>query len=292
MPFNGVNPVTVGLATQKPHYDQVFDNTVDLDSRLNEEHDSSDGSHTHITMSEYLNIKVTAAAGNVTLGDTDMLLNMNDGGSDRTVTLPSAASAGSGRIYKVKKVNNSSAKITVQVSGGGTIDGQTTFTIASFGMCVEFISDGSEWKVTAEHHIHVGFRATRSSTQSITTNTDTTIDFSAETYDTHNLFDTGTDTATIREPGVYTLCFQVAFAADSNGRRKAWIELNGTTVIAQTEHPGTSNNDLYLTVVTQINLAAGDTLKARVRSSGATVNVVADTAIFSATYLGKQAYGM
>lgn len=30
MAFNAVNPVTVGLATKKDHYDRVFDNTIEL----------------------------------------------------------------------------------------------------------------------------------------------------------------------------------------------------------------------------------------------------------------------
>lgn len=30
MAFNAVNPVSVGLATKKDHYDRVFDNTLEL----------------------------------------------------------------------------------------------------------------------------------------------------------------------------------------------------------------------------------------------------------------------
>lgn len=81
---------------------------------------------------------ITAAKGDYILA--------NANAAAFTITLPTAATAGSSAIISVKKIDAQSANIvTVNVSGGGLIDGSTTDTISAQWESRDFMSNGTQW---------------------------------------------------------------------------------------------------------------------------------------------------
>jgi len=80
-----------------------------------------------------------------TLGSSTMAVNDRIhivNGSGATVSLPTAASAVKGREYIVK--NKFATAATVNVSGGGNIDGGPTVTLAQWAV-LRAVSDGTNW---------------------------------------------------------------------------------------------------------------------------------------------------
>jgi len=93
-----------------------------------------------------LTVAVTSVSANYTLTDDDFLVLVNASGGARTVTLPTAIGI-KGRIYVIKKTDNSANAVTVATTSSQTIDGATTYSLASQYKRVEVISDGSNWQI-------------------------------------------------------------------------------------------------------------------------------------------------
>jgi hypothetical protein len=67
-------------------------------------------------------------------------------GSTVTIDLPAAASC-SGRIYVIKKIDNSGNAVTVDANSTEVIDGATTYSLASQWKYVKVQSNGTAWYV-------------------------------------------------------------------------------------------------------------------------------------------------
>jgi hypothetical protein len=70
---------------------------------------------------------------------------ISNGANAVTITLPAAATAGSGYKYNIKRLGT--ANVTIDGNGSETIDGQTTFVISSQYSAVTVVTDGSNWHI-------------------------------------------------------------------------------------------------------------------------------------------------
>jgi hypothetical protein len=68
-----------------------------------------------------------------------------------TVTLPDATTVIAGTHYVVKKIDSSVNAVTVATTGGQTIDGSGTYSLAIQWKYVEVVSNGSNWYVIANN---------------------------------------------------------------------------------------------------------------------------------------------
>ena len=100
------------------------------------------------TADEINSVTYSAKSGDYTILDTDEIqhIGMTTGGTDRTVTLPTAAD-NTDRVITVKKVDSGSGKLTLDGEGAETIDGNTTFDCVLQYDFVKVVSDGTEWHV-------------------------------------------------------------------------------------------------------------------------------------------------
>lgn len=81
-----------------------------------------------------------AKTANYTAASTDCVIDATSG--TWTLTLPAAATAGAGRLYIVK--NSGAGTITLATTGGDTIDGALTQTLAPYNS-ITVVSTGSAW---------------------------------------------------------------------------------------------------------------------------------------------------
>ncbi len=99
------------------------------------------------TINSGLKIKRTPASGNYNILSTDLIVAYTSTSSAYTATLPTAASVGSGQTYTV--VDESGAantnNITINVSGGGNINGGTSILIQQAYGSLSFYSNGTQW---------------------------------------------------------------------------------------------------------------------------------------------------
>ena len=109
----------------------------------------SPSTSTHATNKSYVD---TAVAQTATVKSADYIATTSDGailvnasGGAVIITLPTAV--GSTRAYSVKKTDASANTVTVATTGGQTIDGGATATIAVQYVAVSVVSDGSNWFV-------------------------------------------------------------------------------------------------------------------------------------------------
>lgn len=111
-------------------------------------------------------IENIAAVGSIAAGTNLAVCS----GTTYTVTLPPAATVGSGKVLYVKRT--SSGNITLDGSGTETIDGALTFVLRYSNQAIELVSDGTNWLIVGQS----GERPVALVSQSITT-TDTVGDF-------------------------------------------------------------------------------------------------------------------
>lgn len=92
-------------------------------------------------------VKRTATAISYTVLSTDYLIAVTSTAAARTVTLPTASSNNTGQIYFVKDESGAAAtnNITVNVTGGGNIDGASSIAINANYALLMFYSSGSQW---------------------------------------------------------------------------------------------------------------------------------------------------
>lgn len=85
-------------------------------------------------------LPVTSPTTNYSVQSTDYIILAN---GNITITLPSASSGGIGDNYIIKRISNNI--VNVVVSGGGTIDGNTTIQLTSIYASINVVSDGTAW---------------------------------------------------------------------------------------------------------------------------------------------------
>jgi len=103
---------------------------------------TSPNSKLHVAGSIALPIVTKTANYTATAGDHTILGDATSGAI--TITLPSAAGI-AGRVYVVKKIDNSTNAVTVAASGSETIDGATSVSLSTQWGSVRVQSDGSNW---------------------------------------------------------------------------------------------------------------------------------------------------
>lgn len=135
----------------------------------------------------------------------------------------------------------------------------------------------------------IACRATRTTNQSITTDTWTAVAFDGETWDTGSLHSTVTNNSRITVPvaGKYVVQGLAMFAGGSTGTaRYIALALNGSRILqAQADAPDTNNYARNIGDI--LNLAANDYLELHVyQATGGNLNVVANAAYLSVAFVG------
>ncbi len=187
------------------------------------------------------------------------------------ITLLSAVTAQEGFAFVVK--NDSSGDVTVTPDGSETIDGSAT-KVLSPSESATIVSDGTNWKsfgslpddiiltamvkdgqitgdkmasntinasnLNSDAKNSPSFRATRTSNQSISTATETKVQFDTEVFDTDSCYDNSTNyrfTPTVS--GKYLVTTKVTFGIIAAGvNQQVQIRKNGTTVDVFTRAAG------------------------------------------------------
>ncbi len=90
-------------------------------------------------------IQLTNISKDTTLAGSTQVILCDASSASFTVTLPTASSA-KGRVYHIKKLDNSGNAVTVS-GGGTTIDGETTQVINVQYDSMMTISDGTRWHI-------------------------------------------------------------------------------------------------------------------------------------------------
>ena len=99
----------------------------------------------------YKNVTAIGAGGAYTVSSWEIVILVGGGGGTGTMTLPDADDY-PGRIITIKsKVPASSGTCVISVSGGGNIDGSTSYTLNSTDYeCIQVISDDSDWWIISK----------------------------------------------------------------------------------------------------------------------------------------------
>lgn len=120
--------------------------------------------------------------------------------------------------------------------------------------------------------------ANRTTTQSINDSTLTTVALDAELIDTNSLHSTVTNNSriTIAKTGLYLVFCQIAWVANTSGRRFATIIKNGSAIdtdLSDNRAP-TSAGEARNSIFKLLSLTAGDYLEAQVlQNSGGALNI-------------------
>ncbi|MFV2094817.1 hypothetical protein ACFHW1_04910 [Micromonospora sp. LOL_014] len=221
-------------------------------------------------------------AGAVRLGFIDVPAS---GGGDPTLTVDAPWTVAAGGILPVR----TDAELTGASSG--LHDGAMRWR-QDAGV-LEVHNGSSTWTEIARRTVPRA-RLRRTAGQAITNNTDTTVDWNAEDWDTAAGHDNGTNpsryTATVA--GFYRVEARVQWEFDTTGRRMAWLWLNGSSVVGsrQIDEPGTNETWCTPTAAT-VQLSVGDYVEVRVaQTSGGDLDVQGGTTQASSTltvdYLG------
>ena len=90
---------------------------------------------------EHFDVGPDSKIGNYNAGPGDYNTVLEFNGSSLTATLPTAASVGAGYFVSIKNVNSTS--LTVDVSGGGTIDGSASISLGENGFTTFMVNNGA-----------------------------------------------------------------------------------------------------------------------------------------------------
>lgn len=86
------------------------------------------------------------SGGDITLNDTHYTYLANAAGANVTVTLPALAGI-TGRIYNIKKIDNTANTVTIDGNGAETIDGVTTKVLTTQYACITIQAGAAEWSI-------------------------------------------------------------------------------------------------------------------------------------------------
>lgn len=88
----------------------------------------------------------TISASSTTLGNTANTILANAISNAITVNLP-AASTRTNLIYRIKKIDLTTNKITIVPNGSETIDGGANLILQFQNSCVDIVSNGTSWYI-------------------------------------------------------------------------------------------------------------------------------------------------
>lgn len=143
-----------GHSTMNNDYLLVEDNSNTALFRIDSAGDSYFGGDVEcdgLTINDHLNLgaptSIGASGSPYAILSTDKVIQVNNtSGSDYLLTLP-LASASSGRIIFVQKMDSNAYNVTVQRSGSDTINGATSKSWTVQYDTFSFISNGTEWTI-------------------------------------------------------------------------------------------------------------------------------------------------
>ena len=172
-----------------------------------------------------------------------------------------------------------------------TVSGTTNLTIGSTNTSTITVSNG---KLTGQNY--PSFRAFRSSTQSISDNTSTKVQFDSETFDTDNTFDNSTNYRfTPGVSGKYFVFTQICCTASSSNVLNfalALMKKNGSEIARNNVDPDDSyrNNQAYPFFATIVEMNTTDYIEvfAQIDVSSGTPQIGDGT---SQTYFGAYRIG-
>ena len=128
----------------------------------------------------------------------------------------------------------------------------------------------------------ISARVYNDATQSIANATLTTLVFDQTRYDTDDLHEPGSNPGRLTVPtgegGKYIVTGNVAWASNATGNRVVRIYKEGSDILVENINLGGTAGVLYMTVTTQIDLAATDYVELQVeQNSGGALNVNASS---------------
>lgn len=97
-----------------------------------------------------LSTAITSTSTDITLNTTHYTVLVDASGAARIITLPAATGA-TGRIYTIKKTDNSVNTVTVDGNASETIDGALTYVLSLQWKYVTIQSNGTAWFVIANN---------------------------------------------------------------------------------------------------------------------------------------------
>ncbi|MGL5626526.1 MAG: hypothetical protein ACRDDW_03270 [Candidatus Rhabdochlamydia sp.] len=240
----------------------------------------------------FLNQPVIQPPGNYTAAFNDVIIEVNTTAA-RTIILPAPSSAAStsniGKFYVIKDITGLAAtnNITINVFGGGTIDGVTSLVIGTNYGAIQVYTDGTSYysqafvtvttvgttlasaswrKISGSTFVPTGGQPTQSLTN-IASPMATTglVNFSTLTADHITNINPSTTSFTIVNPGLYLLSFDADIVTNSgnNTGTMGQIVKNGTTVISGAINAMLANFVSYLGGRVLTNLVAGDVIDVR-----------------------------
>ena len=127
----------------------------------------------------------------------------------------------------------------------------------------------------------------------VANNSNVTLTFNKERWDTDTIHDTSTNTGrlTCKTAGIYHIYASVAFASNATGYRYINIRLNGSTMIATLGHTEVAASNENMSISTEYSLAVNDYVELLVyQNSGGALNVIAtpnSSPEFGMTFQGK-----
>ena len=230
-------------------------------------------------------------------GDTVQIQNVGTGVCTVTAGTATVSTAGSlalsqyegGQLY----FNTTSAALffdIVQTSGmtnpltttGDTIYSSSGTTPARLGIGttgqILTVASGLPSWATASASAFVGAKATSTdASQSIANNTNSTVLFNSEEYDTSTIHSTSTNTSRLTIPsgkdGYWAVTAKITFAGNSSGARQLRLNKNGS-LVANFLVPITGSGEQSIILTNNLNLVATDYLEIVVyQNSGGALNL-------------------
>jgi hypothetical protein len=163
----------------------------------------------------------------------------------------------------VKMVDSNGTTRTARLdpSGAETIDGQTTVTLYVDGDYLEVECDGSTWHVVVDGRIAHRSNMRNASTQSISNNTVTQVDFSAAgtDVDVGGLADTTNNEFDIKRSGSYIVSGSINLPnIDDQERITLRIRVNGTGQNYIDMWASGNDREMAVSLTALLELSAGD----------------------------------
>jgi hypothetical protein len=221
-------------------------------------------------------------------------------GGSITITLPTISA--DGMQYKIKRTDNTPANtVTIQGTGGQTIDGITTFSMDAL-TCCEIQALSSAWYVTSNSQLVPGlntyYNAYRNTASAITiTNTANGVNIPFPTLRVSNAesgsWTTGAGGTSFTVPvtGIYEIIHAIHVNNTGGGTQtcSSCLTVNSTTPSTSGIAPGFGSTITYPTAHTNvitasgiISLTAGNILRVYARSLSATANtILAATSLYT-----------
>jgi hypothetical protein len=237
---------------------------------------------------------------NTTLSTMFDVYIVNASGGNIIITLPTITC--DGMQYKLKRTDNTPANtVTIQGTGGQTIDGVTTFLLNSLSCC-EIQSFTSVWYITQNSQLVTGlttyynaYRNTGASVTISTTATGTNITFNTIRVSNAEAGTWATGGAganfTIPETGIYIILYNI-YVNNASGFAtrtvSSCVTQNSTTPAVSGVIAGFGGTVTFPTNHTNIicgsgivSLTSGDVIRVYARASGGSITILAATNIYT-----------